>query len=857
MGSYYISGTGLTTNSGTSALAPWPISKLTSQSWQPGDVINVAQNVTYTTTIGWSASGTPTSPITITRYGMGPNPIFDAGGSGTPVFTFAANVHDVIVDSIIAQNSTSPNGIYFVQTGCYNIKWTNGYINKGVRGINAVRALGGLKVLGNYFSAIADNATHTHGGGSHVQLNNCNGGGIEIGNNFSFEPTPNTGIGDLLSIYQCNGLLGDEILVHDNKARGGSTNTNGYCHIVLGDVGGSHQKGYNNLAANPGMEGFQIQGGTFCYLYNNKGFSDGSNPVSNVGIAYGNYSKAPANNNDIYSNNLCWKRPNGSYLGLYIDTTTSISTASGLAGGPTLATPPGWASNTGANSCDSTVTNTVVPSPLWTGSPWNTTTTGLVFNPITAKTYGNADFAPGATSGNPITYTSSNPAVATIVSGNIHIVGAGTSTITANDGTTTINQLLTVNKAVLTVAANAASKTYGASNPAFSGSITGFVLGETSAVLTTQPSYTSTGTSSSGVGTYPIAPGGAAANNYSFNYVTANLTINQANLTVTANSVSKVYGSVNPGLGVTYSGFVNGDNSSALSPAPSASTSATTGSPAGSYSVIPAGGAAVNYNLIYVDGTLTIGKAPLTITANNQTRQFNSLNPVLTVAYSGFVNGDNAASLTSGPATSTTAVQSSPVGNYAISVSGAASPNYNITFVPGTLTITANTINFGPIPNHVYGDPDFGAGASSSTGITYTSDNPAVAIIVSGLVHVVGAGTANITANNGTTSSTQPLLVTQAPLIATADNHAISVGSAIPLLSVTYSGFVNGDTGSALTTAATATTTATSSSPVGTYPITPAGGSAANYSISYVTGSLIILPTPLELHFGRPVVVLA
>jgi hypothetical protein len=66
----------------------------------------------------------------------------------------------------------------------------------------------------------------------------------------------------------------------------------------------------------------------------------------------------------------------------------------------------------------------------------------ITFSSIPAKTVGDADFSPGATasSGLPVSYTSSNTAVATIVNGNIHIVAAGTSIITASQaGNATYN----------------------------------------------------------------------------------------------------------------------------------------------------------------------------------------------------------------------------------------------------------------------------------------------------------------------------------------------------------------------------------------------------------------------------------
>jgi len=79
--------------------------------------------------------------------------------------------------------------------------------------------------------------------------------------------------------------------------------------------------------------------------------------------------------------------------------------------------------------------------------------------------------------------------------------------------------------------------------------------------------------------------------------------------------------------------------------------------------------------------------ADLTITADNKSKIVGEANPVLTVTYVGFVNNDGPAQLTTQPAITTTALTASPVGQYPITVSGAISSNYNITFVQGTLTI--------------------------------------------------------------------------------------------------------------------------------------------------------------------------
>jgi hypothetical protein len=79
--------------------------------------------------------------------------------------------------------------------------------------------------------------------------------------------------------------------------------------------------------------------------------------------------------------------------------------------------------------------------------------------------------------------------------------------------------------------------------------------------------------------------------------------------------------------------------------------------------------------------------APLRITADNKSKVAGQPVPTLTATYSGFVNGDTPANLTT-PVTLST-YTGNVAGSYAIVPSGASSPNYNITFVNGTLTITA------------------------------------------------------------------------------------------------------------------------------------------------------------------------
>ena len=93
---------------------------------------------------------------------------------------------------------------------------------------------------------------------------------------------------------------------------------------------------------------------------------------------------------------------------------------------------------------------------------------------------------------------------------------------------------------------------------------------------------------------------------------TVTQTVNPATLTVTANNQATVYGAALPSLRATYSGFVNGDNSSVVSGAPSLTTTATTTSPSGTYPIVAALGtlSAANYTFTFVNGTLTVYPVP-------------------------------------------------------------------------------------------------------------------------------------------------------------------------------------------------------------------------------------------------------
>lgn len=480
----------------------------------------------------------------------------------------------------------------------------------------------------------------------------------------------------------------------------------------------------------------------------------------------------------------------------------------------------------------------------------------ITFNNLGARTYGVADFALTATSTNntiPVTYTSSDANVATIVNGVVHVVGAGTTTITALqtgnanfDPATPVNRTLTINPKALTIVAANKTKVYGAANPALTVTYSGFATGESSAVLTALPAITTPVTVASPAGTYAITASGASAANYTIAYTTGTFTVGKATLTINATSKTKIYGAALPPLTYTATGFVNGDAEAVIITAPNLSTSASATTAVGSYTITASGASAANYNLAYVPGTLSITAAALSIKADNKFKFYGDVNPPLTASYTGFVNGDSQAGLLTLPTLSTTAVTASNVGVYPITASGASSSNYSISYVGGTLTVNSIPLTFNPIPSKVYGDADFAPATSTAT-VAYSSSNPSVATIVNGSVRIVGVGTTTITGNNGSETQSQTLTVAPAPLTVAVANATRSYGLANPEFALIYTGFVNGDTQAAFTTLPSASTTATPSSPVGNYAVTPTGGISSKYNITYAAGTLTISQAALTI----------
>jgi hypothetical protein len=333
---------------------------------------------------------------------------------------------------------------------------------------------------------------------------------------------------------------------------------------------------------------------------------------------------------------------------------------------------------------------------------------------------------------------------------------------------------------------------------------------------------------------------------------TVSLTVNPAPLTVTAANANRQYGQANPAFTGTITGLQNGDNITA-----SYSTVADPTSPVGTYAIVPAlvdpDNKLSNYSVTPSNGTLTITPAPLTVTADNASRQYGQSNPTFTGAVTGIQNGDNITA-----SYSTVADPTSPVGTYAI-VPALVDPdnklgNYSVTTNNGTLTVTAAPLVVtaaDAIRQYGQANPAFSGtitGIQNGDNITATYATSAMASSPVGTYAIVPApvdpnnklGNYAVTLNNGT------LTVTQAPLSATANNKTRAYGQLNPQFDGTLTGVLNNDN-----ITLTFATSATQTSPVGAYAIAPVlldpDSKLGNYSATMNNGTLTIDPVPLVI----------
>src|SRR5207249_7347338 len=307
-------------------------------------------------------------------------------------------------------------------------------------------------------------------------------------------------------------------------------------------------------------------------------------------------------------------------------------------------------------------------------------------------------------------------------------------------------------------------------NPVLTATATGLMNGDTLSSIGVSPVFGTTATISSPVGSYPITVTGpvASSTNYAISYVDGTLGVDPAPVTVTAESTSKVYGAAVPALTATSTGLVSPDTLSSIGVTLSLSTTATASSAVTTYPITVSGTPATssNYTISYVDGTLTVTPASLTVTANDTSKQYGAANPTFTVSYGSFVNGDTPSDL-GGTLTFTAPITGSDVGSYTgqIIPSGLTSTNYTIAFINGTLDVT-------PAPTSIAATASL---EPSTAGDTDTLSTTVTTAVAAGL-DPNNEGTVTFS-ENGIELCTTPTLTgnsASCPHAFSAGNHAIT-----------------------------------------------------------------------------------
>jgi hypothetical protein len=270
-------------------------------------------------------------------------------------------------------------------------------------------------------------------------------------------------------------------------------------------------------------------------------------------------------------------------------------------------------------------------------------------------------------------------------------VGSGLS----NYAITYVLGSLTVGKADATIGVTGYSVPYDALPHTASGSATGVFGEDLSGDLDlSATTHTSVGTYVD-PWTYTDSTG-----NYNDDNGTVASDISVASLTITADDRSKTYGQTVTFAGTefTATGLLGTDDVTSVTlTSPGAAATATVAG--GPYAIMPAtavGSGLSNYAITYVDGSLTVGTAGLTVTADDQAKPFGTTFVFTGTEFSttGLLNADTVVSAT---LTSAGSPALAAPGTYPITISnatGSGLANYTITYVPGTMAVgnTAPTV---------------------------------------------------------------------------------------------------------------------------------------------------------------------
>lgn len=255
-----------------------------------------------------------------------------------------------------------------------------------------------------------------------------------------------------------------------------------------------------------------------------------------------------------------------------------------------------------------------------------------------------------------------------------------------------------------------------------------------------------------------------------------------------------------------------------------------------------------NYDTQSGSATVAITPAQLTVTAESKNVTYKDEPPVYSSTFEGFVNGENTEILGGTLSYECAYAVGSDVDEYEIIPSGltAENGNYEITYLPGRLTVAQAKPNF-ELRNLAELNRAYDAKNTAPEAWTDSDGNMTVTIkngseILTEAPMNAGIYTVEVHTEAGKNyeagSQTFSFEIKKAPLSVKAVDQNVTVGDAIPEYTVLYEGFAGTDTADVLNGSLQFTCEYAPDSAAGDYAIQPSGLTSGNYEILFENGTL-------------------
>lgn len=402
---------------------------------------------------------------------------------------------------------------------------------------------------------------------------------------------------------------------------------------------------------------------------------------------------------------------------------------------------------------------------------------------------------------------------------------------------------MAINQRSLNVSADNKSVDYNDTEPTYTISYSNFASGEDENNLDSQPTADILESWPADPGSYTIYVSGGIDDNYSFAYTNGTLTVNGLSVnSVTALGTSQTYDGTAkfitaetdpPGVAHEISYRQNGS----LVPSPV---------DAGSYDVTITI-TETGYNPDEYTGTMVISKAELTATADDQSVMSGDPEPIYSITYSGFENGETEAVLDVAPTASVSGSWPLGAGTYPIVVTGGSDNNYNITNVNGTLTVAgleADSVKFAYTPGTYDGLIHVPVVTTYPNGLDYSSVYKDILDQNIPAPSDAGEYTLEVTiTEDGYIQDVFTYLfsIEKAPLAIEVQDSTIVYGAPEPVYEMDYTGFQNGEDQGVLDVLPDAAIVNSWPAPPGTYGILLTGGIDNNYNFNLHNGLLTVV----------------